>query len=197
MSGSKYENAVVLPPIPAARGVFARQKQFAEHCAKQLEDTQFFAELYPGLSSVGVVMQHLAGNLRSRWTDFLTADGEKPDRDREAEFAPPTPGGSAEQPRKARQRIMADWEHGWAALFTALEDAENAAPDTTVTIRGVPHSVPMAIARQLDHYGYHVGQIATIARGLVGTEHWDWFTVPPGGSAAFNASLGYRPASTP
>ncbi|MEM8782736.1 MAG: DUF1572 family protein [Planctomycetota bacterium] len=183
-----YAHSTVLPPIAAARTVFARQKEFAEHCAKQLDDAQFFASLAPGLNSVGVTMQHLAGNLLSRWTDFLTSDGEKPDRDRDCEFAPP-----GEDLGLERERIMARWEHGWTALFAALEQAETADPDATVTIRGVPHSIPMAIARQLDHYGYHVGQIATTARGLVGDARWAWFTVAPGGTAAFNASLGYKP----
>ncbi len=187
---TKYEHSAVLPPISAARAVFARQRQFAEHCVNQLDDAQFFAELYPGLNPVGVVMQHMAGNMLSRWTDFLTADGEKPWRTREEEFAKPT---DESDPAETRQRIMEHWEKGWAMLFAALDDAEHADPDVTVTIRGVPHSVPMAIARQLDHYAFHVGQIATIARGHVGTENWKWFTVPPGGTAAFNASLGYKP----
>ncbi|MEM9752604.1 MAG: DUF1572 family protein [Planctomycetota bacterium] len=184
---NKYDYAAVLEAIPSARVVFARQKDFAEHCAKQLDDGQFFAPLAPGLNSVGVTMQHMAGNLRSRWTDFLTSDGEKPDRNREVEFAPP-----GEDLGVHRKQIMQRWERGWSALFQALEQAETADPDATVTIRGVSHSIPMAIARQLDHYGYHVGQIATTARGLVGNKSWEWFTVAPGGSAAFNASLGYK-----
>ena len=189
---NQYEQSADLPPesspVAAARVVFDRQKAFVEHCAGQLDDAQFFTELYPGLNSVAVVMQHMAGNMASRWTDFLTTDGEKPSRHRETEFAPPTG-----DPAEARARIEAAWDRGWQTLFEALADAERAAPDHTVTIRGVPHSVPMAIARALDHYGFHVGQIATIARGLVGTDRWEWFTVAPGESENFNRSLGYDP----
>ena len=183
---NKYAESAELPPIAAARVVCTRQKSFIEHCVRQLDDEQFFAELFPGLNSGGIIIQHLAGNLLSRWTDFLNADGEKADRHRESEFAKPE-GNLA----TARAGVMARWDAGWAALFGALDAAEQADADHTVTIRGVPHSIPRAIARQLDHYGFHVGQIATIARGLVGTERWDWFTVAPGGSAAFNRSLGY------
>ncbi|MEM7626945.1 MAG: DUF1572 family protein [Planctomycetota bacterium] len=182
----QYEQPTDLPPVAAARVVFVRQKAFVEHCVKQLNDHQFFTELYPGLNSVGVIMQHLAGNMLSRWTDFLSLDGEKDWRDRESEFARP-----AGDPRTARRGIEAVWEDAWATLYTALTAAENAPPNQTVRIRGVPHSIPMALARQLDHYGFHIGQIATIARGLVGTEHWQWFTVAPGGSREFNQSLGY------
>ncbi len=188
---NKYEHAAVLPPITAARVVFMRQRVFAEHCANQLDDTQFFAELAPGLNSVGVTMQHVAGNLISRWTDFLAADGEKPDRDRDAEFA-----GPGNDFTESRRTIEALWSRGWDALSEALDDAEAAAPDAIVTIRDVPHSIPMAIARQIDHYGYHVGQIATVARGLVGNQQWKWFTIAPGNSEVFNRSLGYGSKSS-
>ncbi|MEO0586329.1 MAG: DUF1572 family protein [Planctomycetota bacterium] len=182
----KYAEDGVVPSVESARRVFARQRAFTEHCAGQLDDAAFFAELAPGLNSVGVTMQHVAGNLKSRWTDFLTSDGEKPWRTREAEFAGPSGDLAA-----ARRTIEADWAEGWRLLGVALEDAEAAGPEVQVTIRGVPHSVELAIARQLDHYGYHVGQIATVARGLVGSAGWKWFTVAPGGTATFNRSLGY------
>lgn len=177
----KYDRSSVLPALAGARLVFARQQRFAEHCMAQLDDAQFFAALYPGCNSVAVIAQHLGGNMLSRWTDFLTTDGEKPDRDRDREFAAPPD----------REQVMDDWHRGWAALFTALDALKEDDLMRTVTIRGVPHSVVMAVTRQLDHYGYHVGQIATIARGLVGTEKWQWFTIPPGGSAAFNRLLGH------
>lgn len=183
---NKYEQSAELQPVDAARVVFKRQKAFVEHCSRQLTDQQFFAELYPGLNSIGVIVQHLTGNIRSRWTDFLGSDGEKSWRKRENEFLKPEG-----DPRTARLEIEAAWHDAWPVFMAALSAAEQAGPCHAVTIHGVPHSVPMAIARQLGHYGFHVGQIATISRGLVGTEHWDWFTVAPGESQDFNRSLGY------
>ncbi|MEM9253676.1 MAG: DUF1572 family protein [Planctomycetota bacterium] len=189
---SRYAEPAPAGFLPATRDVFERQRLFAEHCAGQLDDAQFFARLAPGLNSVGVTMQHMAGNLKSRWTDFLTSDGEKPWRDREAEFAEPTDDAA-----EARAAIMSTWVEGWRLLNVALDEAEAADADARVHIRGVPHSIEMAVVRQIDHYGYHVGQIATVARGLVGNDRWQWFTVAPGGTAEFHRSIGYTPGDTP
>ncbi|MEM9251181.1 MAG: DUF1572 family protein [Planctomycetota bacterium] len=183
---SRYTDPALAAFLPSTRQVFERQRCFAEHCAGQLDDGKFFATLAPGLNSVGQTMQHMAGNMKSRWTGFLASDGEKPWRDREAEFAEPT-GNVGD----ARAAIMSAWAEGWRLLNLALDDAEAADAAARVHIRGVPHSIEMAIVRQIDHYGYHVGQIATVARGLVGNDRWRWFTVAPGGTAAFNRSIGY------
>lgn len=164
--------------------VFKRQKAFAEHAFNQLNDEQFFAILAPGLNSCAVIVNHLAGNMISRFTDFLTTDGEKPDRDRDSEFDPP-----AQHTAEVRARIMERWEQGWGVLLGMLNTLTIDDIGKTVTIRSVPHPVHAAIARQLDHYSFHIGQINIIARQLVGTEHWQWFTLPPGGTKAFNAKL--------
>ncbi|MFI4897076.1 MAG: DUF1572 family protein, partial [Phycisphaerales bacterium JB059] len=174
------------------RAVFERQKAFAEHAFNQLGDEQFFTVLAPGLNSVGVIARHMGANMLSRWTDFLTTDGEKPTRDRDAELAPIDDHTSPEQRSEARARIMDTWERGWSTLFATLDSLTESDLSRTVTIRSAPHSVHGAIARQLDHYAFHVGQINVIARQLVGTDDWTWFTLPPGGTRAFNERMRRR-----
>jgi hypothetical protein len=126
-------------------------------------------------------VKHLAGNMRSRWTDFLASDGEKPDRDRESEFI---------EDVVPRERIMQTWESGWAAVFAALEPLSDDDLSRTVYIRREPLSVVEAIVRQVEHYGYHVGQIVLIAKHLRG-DTWKYLTIPPGGSQAFNRAKGH------
>jgi Protein of unknown function (DUF1572) len=164
--------------------VFGRQKAFGEHAFNQLADDQFFTILAPGLNSCAIIANHLAGNMLSRWTDFLTSDGEKATRDRDSEFDAPS-----EHTPEQRAKIMERWERGWKVLFQTLNGLSIEDLSKTVTIRSVPHSVHAAVARQLDHYSFHIGQINIIARQLVGTESWEWFTLPPGGTKAFNEKL--------
>ncbi|HCT44178.1 MAG: hypothetical protein CMJ35_00065 [Phycisphaerae bacterium] len=164
--------------------VFERQKAFGEHAFNQLSDEQFFAILAPGLNSCAIIANHLAGNMTSRFTDFLTTDGEKPDRDRDREFDPP-----ASHTPEERAKIMQRWEQGWGVLMGTLNGLTIDDIGKTVTIRSVPHPVHAAVARQLDHYSFHIGQINIIARQLVGTDNWQWFTLAPGGTKAFNAKL--------
>ncbi len=166
--------------------VFRRQREFAEHCFDQLNDVQFFATVTPGINSVGQIAQHLAGNILSRWTDFLTSDGEKPWRDRESEFSMPAKDADLDAERR---RIMAEWVRGWGGLEELMKNLTDGDLNRVVTIRGVAHSVVLAIARQIDHYGYHVGQIAMISRMHVGDERWRWFTIAPGQSETFNRRL--------
>lgn len=189
MTNAKFTEDADLAVIPSARAVFARQQAFAEHAFQQLDDPAFFPPLAPGLNPVAVIARHMAGNLLSRWTDFLTTDGEKQARDRDAELAPFAATMSPPERAAVRAEIMADWARGWAALFAALDSLTDADLARTITIRTVEHSVALAIMRQLDHYAFHVGQINLIARALVGTDNWKWFTLPPGGTAAFNAGL--------
>lgn len=177
--------------ISVWRSVFERQKAFGEHAFDQLDDAGFFAVLVPGLNSCAIIANHMAGNMISRFTDFLTTDGEKPGRDRDREFDPPSKHTSDE-----RARIMARWEKGWGVLFATLDGLTIEDAGKTVTIRSVPHPVHAAVTRQLDHYSFHIGQINIIARQLVGTENWEWFTLPPGGTKAFNEKLmGKRPGA--
>ncbi len=186
MNSFAYEAGLAGDIVGACRAVFVRQRAFAEHAFDQLDDAGFFWTPAPGLNAVAVIARHLAGNLLSRWTDFLTSDGEKAWRDREAEFASP------EASSESRREIMADWARGWAVLDTALAGLTDADLGREVTIRGAPHTVHAAIVRQLDHYAFHVGQINVIARLRVGTENWKWFTLPPGGTQAFNESMQAR-----
>lgn len=183
MSSYAYESELPLDTLAVWRQIFDRQRAFAEHAFGQLDDAGFFRVLAPGLNSVAVIANHVAGNLHSRFTDFLTTDGEKPDRDRDSEFVVPDPSPAA------RAEIMRRWDAGWATLFTTLDSLTPDDLSRTVLIRAVPHPVHAAVLRQLDHYSFHVGQINVIARQIVGTDRWKWFTLPPGGTKAFNERL--------
>lgn len=190
MTNATFTEHARLGSVASARTVFARQKAFAEHALDQLSDEQFFTAIAPGLNSPAVIVQHLAGNLLSRWTDFLTTDGEKATRDRDAEFAAPHP--EPFEQAGARARIMQQWDQGWQTLFATLDGLGDSDLARIVTVRTVEHSVVLAIARQVDHYAFHVGQLNVIARVMVGTANWKWFTLPPGGTRAFNAALSER-----
>jgi hypothetical protein len=156
-------------------------KDMAERAFAQLEDDDFFFKLNPRQNSIHVIVKHMAGNMRSRWTDFLTADGEKPHRDRESEFV---------EDVAPRGQILRTWEAGWLAVFAALEPMSDADLSRTVHVRRQPLTAARAIVRQVEHYGYHVGQIVLIAKHLRG-DKWNYLTIPPGGSAEFNRALGH------
>jgi uncharacterized damage-inducible protein DinB len=173
------------PFLPAAISTFLKQKQMAERAIAQLSDEQLRTALDANTNSIAVIMKHLGGNLRSRWTDFLTTDGEKPWRNRDDEFV---------DTFNSRDEIMQAWEAGWAALFTTLESLHEADLDREVTIRGEVHSVPLAILRALDHCGYHTGQIVLTARLLVGNKPWQTLTILRGGSQQFNEHI-WKPES--
>ncbi len=160
-----------------AKIAFLYNKDLAERAVAQLTDAQLHAALHPETNSVAVIMKHVAGNLRSRWTDFLTSDGEKPWRDRDDEFV---------DTFASRQELMEYWRSGWAALTTALDSLRPVDLDAMITIRGEQLSVPLAIARSLSHCGYHVGQIVLISRILKG-DGWQTLTIPRGGSQEHNA----------
>jgi len=158
-------------------------KRMGEGAFAQLRDEDFFSRLHSEQCSIYAYMKHLAGNMRSRFTDFLTSDGEKPDRDRESEFV---------EERVPREQIMAMWEDGWRIVFAALESLRPGDLERTVTIRNEPHSVILAITRQVAHYSYHVGQIMLLAKHIKRSrgEAWSYLTIAPGGSKAFNKSMG-------
>lgn len=157
---------------------FRQLKDLAEGALAQVRDEDLFATLDPESNSLAILMQHMAGNLRSRWTDFLRSDGEKPDRDRDAEFV--LSAGTT------REELFERWEEGWRCLFQALSALSEEDLALTVLIRAEPHSVIKAINRQLTHYGYHVGQIVFLAKHLA-SDHWKTLSVPRGGTRAFNA----------
>jgi hypothetical protein len=165
--------------LSSAVGVFRNNKNWADKAVAQLPDEQLHIALDPNTNSIAVIMKHVAGNLLSRWTDFLITDGEKPWRNRDDEFV---------DSFKSRAEAIDYWQRGWNCLFEALEGLEADDLSKTITIRGEPHSVPLAIHRSLAHCGYHVGQIVMIARILAGDE-WETITIPRGSSAAYNRNV--------
>ena len=156
--------------------LFRYYKKLAERAMEQVTDEQLFAILDEESNSIGIVVKHIAGNMRSRWTDFLTSDGEKPDRDRDSEFV---------DPPATRKALLDAWEDGWTRLFRALEPLSDADLGRTVTIRGEPHSVMQAVNRQVAHYAHHVGQIVMLAKHLA-QDRWQSLSVPRNRSAEFN-----------
>ena len=162
--------------IDGALASFRANKGWADKAVGQLPDEKLHIALDPNTNSIAVIMKHVAGNLLSRWTDFLTTDGEKPWRNRDDEFV---------DSFTTRDELTAYWNSGWQRLFDSLDGLSAADLCKTVTIRGEPHTVPLAIQRSLAHCGYHVGQIILIARILAG-DHWTTITIPRGASANFN-----------
>ena len=166
-----------------ALAVFRKYKKLAEGALAQLDDEQFFARIDAEANSVAVIVKHLAGNMRSRWSDFLTTDGEKPDRDRDAEFRL-----SAET---TRAEVLRWWEDGWRLVFAAVEPLRPEDLMRTVSIRDEPHTVVEAINRQIAHYAQHVGQIIFLAKHLRSSA-WETLSIARGKSGAFNESLPRR-----
>ncbi len=167
--------------------LFRYYKKLGERAMEQCPDEGLFATLDAESNSIAIIVKHMVGNMRSRWTDFLTSDGEKPDRHRDTEF---------EEPPKSRQELLASWERGWKYLFDALGGLSDADLTRTVTIRTEPHSVMQAINRQVAHYSYHVGQIVFLAKHFAAQSgKWTALTVPRKQSAQFNAKVASGQAS--
>jgi uncharacterized damage-inducible protein DinB len=162
--------------LSAIINAFESNKRLADRAVEQVPDDKLHAALDANTNSVAVIMKHVAGNLASRWTEFLTSDGEKPWRNRDDEFV---------DTFTARDELIAYWESGWQRLFDSLASLTAGDLGRAVTIRGEPHTVPLAIQRSLAHCGYHVGQIVLIARILAG-DHWTTITIPRGASTDFN-----------
>jgi uncharacterized damage-inducible protein DinB len=167
--------------------LFRYYKKLGERAMEQCPDDAFCATLDDESNSVATIVKHMAGNMRSRWTDLLSSDGEKPDRQRDTEF---------ETPPQTRAEVLAMWEQGWKYLFDALEVLSDADLGRTVTIRTEPHSVTQAINRQVAHYSYHVGQIAFLAKHFAAkNSKWTALTIPRKKSADFNARVASGEAS--
>lgn len=171
--------------IEDSLAIFRQFKQLGERAMAQVGDEQLFAVLDEEANSIAIIVKHMTGNMRSRWTDFLTSDGEKPTRNRDSEFVDP-PG--------TREALLRDWEQGWACLFAALEPLTDADLTRTVTIRGEAHSVMQAINRQLAHYPMHVGQIILLAKHYAGAG-WQTLSVARNRSAEFNRKVAAGEAS--
>src|SRR5438067_11892302 len=159
---------------------FRYYKKLAEGAFTQISDDDLFRTLDDESNSIAVNMKHIAGNMLSRWTDFLTTDGEKPKRDRDMEFVM--------LPETTKEDMLAYWEKGWKCTFDALQPLSPDDLMRTVTIRGQAHTVVQAINRQLAHYAYHVGQIVYVAKHFRSSE-WQSLSVPKNKSAEFNAKL--------
>ena len=162
--------------------LFRYYKKLGERAMAQCPEQAWFTTLDAESNSIAVIVKHMAGNMRSRWTDFLTSDGEKPDRNRDTEF---------EDPPKTLPALMELWERGWKYVFDALEPLTDGDLARTVTIRTEPHSVMQAINRQIAHYAHHVGQIVFLAKHLTAkaTGKWESLSVPRGQSKQFAADV--------
>lgn len=174
----QFSNSYVSDSI----GLFRYYKKLGERAMEQCPDEALFVTLDAESNSIAIIVKHMAGNMRSRWMDFLTTDGEKPDRNRDTEF---------EAPPRTRAELMEMWERGWKYVFDALEPLTEADLTRTVTIRTEPHSVMQAISRQLAHYAHHVGQILFAAKHLTFTKtgKWESLSVPRGKSAEINSKV--------
>jgi len=156
-----------------------RYKELAEGAIAQLADADLCARIPEGGNSIAVICRHVSGNLRSRFTDFLTSDGEKPWRNREGEF---------ERRTVTRAELLANWEEGWQTALRTLAELSDDQLGRTVTIRGKSLTVHEALHRALAHTTYHVGQIVHMARFFRGQE-WKFLSIPPGGSEAYNRAI--------
>jgi hypothetical protein len=165
--------------MDTVRDEFRKAKNLADKSIAQLDADQLWHKLDPEANSVAIIMRHMAGNMRSRWTDFLTSDGEKPDRHRDQEF---------DDAAVDREALLGEWEKGWQCLFDALDPLTDADLQRTVHIRAEPHSVYQAISRQVAHLAGHAYQILLLAKHLKGAE-WKTLSIPRGQSEEFNRRM--------
>lgn len=154
--------------LDTVRATFKSQKQLAERALVQVSEEDLHKTLAPDTLSLALIIQHMANNMKSRWTDFLTTDGEKPDRNRDAEF---------EDQQLSREELMKVWDERWQLLDDVLADLTQDDLGKNVMIRGEAHSVIDAIERQVSHYGYHVGQIVYLSKLFAGSD-WDVLSIP-------------------
>jgi hypothetical protein len=168
--------------IQDSLALFRQYKKLAERAIEQCLDEHLFAPLDPESNSIAIIVKHMVGNMRSRWRNFLTTDGEKSDRNRDSEF---------EDAPKSRDELMAMWGAGWKYVFDALEPLTDADLGNTVLIRTEPHSVMQAINRQVAHYSMHIGQIVFAAKHMTAakTGKWQSLSVPRGQSTQFTADV--------
>jgi uncharacterized damage-inducible protein DinB len=159
--------------------LFRHYKKLAEGAMEQVSDDELFQAFDEEMNSIAIIAKHMAGNMRSRWTDFLTSDGEKPNRNRDSEFV---------EPPSTRAELMKMWNQGWDHVFEALEPLSDADMERKITIRGEPHSVMQAINRQIAHYAYHVGQIVFLAKHIKGSD-WKSLSVHKNKSGEFKSKV--------
>ena len=167
------------PVLEVAIDELQKIKKLADKAITQLTDDELWLKVDPEANSVAVLMRHMAGNMRSRWTDFRTSDGEKPDRHRDQEF---------EEPPLSREALVTEWEDGWRRVFEALAPLTDADLQDTVYIRSEPHSIYKAISRQVAHYAGHAYQIVLLAKHFAGAR-WKTLSIPRGQSEEFNQRM--------
>jgi hypothetical protein len=165
--------------VSDATAIFRYYRKLGDGAMAQTRDADLFRTLDPEMNSIALIVKHVAGNMRSRWTGFPEADGEKPERNRDAEF---------EAPPATRAEVLALWDDGWDRLFRALEPLRDEDMQRVTTIRGERHSVMQAIQRGVAHCSYHVGQIVLLAKHFRGAE-WQSLSVPRGMSSDFNQAV--------
>ena len=178
--------AIATEFLAAIINAFEANKRLADRAVAQVPDEKLRLALDECTNSIAVIMKHVAGNLTSRWTDFLTTDGEKPWRHRDDEFV---------DSFRSRAELLECWERGWGVLLGTLRSLAPEDLAKTVTIRGEPHTVPLALARSLGHTCYHIGQIVQVARIHAG-DHWTTLTIPRGGSQQYNQSNWGQPGKS-
>lgn len=162
---------------------FRKLKELADRALAQVSEQDFFKQIDSESNSLALIVKHMAGNMNSRWRDFLTSDGEKPDRLRDQEFI--------NTETDSRQALMQRWEDGWKLVFSAIESLPNDGLLLNVSIRGEKHTVFQAIARQLTHYGNHVGQIVFLAKHFKEAD-WNTLSIPRGKSEEFNQTMNQK-----
>lgn len=165
--------------------LFRQYKKQGERAMAQVTDEQLFAQLDQESNSIAVIVKHMAGNMRSRWTDFLNSDGEKPDRNRDGEFV---------DPPETREALLGVWEDGWGLVFEALVPLSDEDLSRKVVIRGEAHSVMQAINRQIGHYAMHIGQIVLLAKHFA-CDQWQSLSIPRNRSVEFNRRVASGKAS--
>ena len=165
--------------IKSVRFEFERYKTYGDKTLAQLTDSELHEKYSDNDNSIVIIVKHMSGNMLSRWTNFLTEDGEKAWRKRDTEF---------ENPPKTKEELLLLWEKGWECLFQALDSINESNFETKVKIRGEEHSIMQAVVRQLAHYSGHVGQIVFIGK-MIKKDSWQSLTVPKGGSTAFNTKM--------
>ena len=175
--------AIVQNYFEDAIASFKSYKKLADKAIAQLKDEEFFVTLDEEANSVAVIMKHMAGNMFSRWTNFLTTDGEKPDRNRDMEFVI--------DESTTKDDVLDYWERGWACVFAAVEPLTPEDFEKTVMIRGEAHTIVQAINRQMTHYAYHAGQIVFLAKHFRSRD-WSSLSIPRNKSAEFNKDMQSR-----
>jgi len=173
-------DSIIQNYLADALSSFRAYKKLADKAIEQTKDDELFVKLDDEANSIAIVMKHMAGNMISRWTDFLNSDGEKPDRNRDMEFVI--------DEASSKDDLLAYWGRGWQCVFDAIEPLKSVDLERKVLIRGQEHTIVQAINRQLMHYSYHIGQIVFLAKHFRSSE-WRSLSIPRNRSAEFNKFL--------